>query len=108
VYLIYGPLWYGNADYVRLRIPAVIKEASGPVHGLVLDANGMSDIDYTGAQTLGALVDELKDAGVKTVIARSSHLVHHDLKHSGLLAIFGADGLCGSVEDAVETLTRAG
>jgi high affinity sulfate transporter 1 len=108
VYLIYGPLWYGNADYVRLRIPEIMKEASGPVHGLVLDANGMSDIDFTGAQTLGALVAELKDAGVKTVIARSSHLVHHDLKHSGLLAIFGADGLCGSVEDAVEALTRIG
>ena len=108
VYLIYGPLWYGNADYLRLRIPAVIKEAAGPIHGLVLDANGMSDIDYTGAQTLGALVDELKTAGVKTVIARSSHLVHHDLKHSGLLAIFGADGLCGSVEDAVDGLAHAG
>jgi MFS superfamily sulfate permease-like transporter len=71
----------------------------------VLDANAMSDIDFTGAQALGALVAELKDGGVRTVIARSSHLVHHDLKRGGLLAIFGPDGLCGSVEDAVDELT---
>ncbi|MGA8681849.1 MAG: SulP family inorganic anion transporter [Acidimicrobiales bacterium] len=105
VYLIYGALWYGNADYVRLAVPAAIKEAAGPIHGLVLDANAMSDIDFTGAQALGALVAELKDGGVRTVIARSSHLVHHDLKRGGLLAIFGPDGLCGSVEDAVDELT---
>ncbi|MFZ0171495.1 MAG: SulP family inorganic anion transporter, partial [Acidimicrobiales bacterium] len=105
VYLVYGALWYGNADYVRLAVPAAIKEAAGPIHGLVLDANAMSDIDFTGAQALGALVAELKDGGVRTVIARSSHLVHHDLKRGGLLAIFGPDGLCGSVEDAVDELT---
>lgn len=107
VYLIYGPIWYGNADYLRLRIPAIIKEATGPVHGLVLDANGMSDIDYTGAQALGALVAQLKSAGVTTVVARSSHLVHHDLKLGGLLTIFGPNGLCGSVEEAVEALKQS-
>ncbi|MGO8877551.1 MAG: SulP family inorganic anion transporter [Acidimicrobiales bacterium] len=107
VYLIYGPIWYGNADYLRLRIPTLIKETAGAVHGLVLDANGMSDIDYTGAQALGALVAELKSAGVTTIIARSSHLVHHDLKRGGLLAIFGSKGLCGSVEEAVEALTQS-
>jgi hypothetical protein len=55
----------------------------------VLDANGMSDIDYTGAPTLGELATELKQEAVTTAIARSSHLVHHDLKHSGLLADIG-------------------
>lgn len=107
VYLLYGPIWYGSADYLRLRVPAVVKAAPGPVHGLVLDANGISDIDYTGAQALGALVAELKDAGVTTVIARTSHLVHRDLKHGGLLAIFGTNGLCGSVEEAVQALASA-
>ncbi len=109
VYLIYGPIWYGNADYLRFRVPEVIRTAAAtsPVHGLVLDANGMSDIDYTGAQALGALVADLKAAGVTTVIARSSHLVHRDLKHSGLLAIFGGQGLCGSVEEAVRALATS-
>jgi MFS superfamily sulfate permease-like transporter len=104
VYLIYGPLWYGNADYVRLRIPAAIKDAPGTTHGLVLDANAISDIDFTGAQALAALATDLKADGVKMVIARTSSVVHHDLHHSGLLQVFGPDCLFESVEAAVDAL----
>ena len=49
VYLLYAPLWYGNADYVRLQVHQLLDAGSGPVHALVLDANGISDIDFTGA-----------------------------------------------------------
>jgi len=108
VYLVYGPLWYGNADYIaeRLRhLVAAVADAE-PVRGLVLDADAMSDIDYTGARTLGALADELRRQGVAVAIARSSHLVHHDLKHSGVLRDIGAERLFATVEDAVAALAR--
>jgi len=104
VYLPYGPLWYGNADYMRFNIPAAIKEAGRPITALVLDTEGMSDIDYTAAQAFGALVNDLKGSGVRTVIARSSHIVHRDLKHSGLLGFLGPDSLWASVADAVEAV----
>ena len=42
--------------------------------------------------------------GVTVGLARSSHLVHHDLKHSGLLESLGSDHLFASVEDAVAAL----
>ena len=67
-----------------------VQRATAPVHALVLDANGMSDIDYTGAKALGELVAELKHQGVGIGLARASHLVHHDLKHAGLLNAIGA------------------
>lgn len=104
VYLMYGPVWYGNADFVRLRIRDVIREAAQPVHGLVLDANGMPDIDYTGTQALGELTTELKAEGITTGIARSSHLVHHDLTHGGLLILLRPNRLYDTVEDAVLAL----
>jgi len=106
VYLIYGPLWYGNADYIRQRVHKIIDAAPQPVHAIVLDANAMSDIDYTGTRTLGELATELKRHGVATAIARSSHLVHHDLKHSGLLADIGADRLFATVEEAVNAQAK--
>jgi hypothetical protein len=31
--------------------------------------------------------------------------VHHDLKHSGVLAIVGVDGLRDSIEEAVDAFT---
>jgi SulP family sulfate permease len=101
VYLLYAPLWYANADFVAARIRTVVTETT---HTLVLDANGVSDIDFTGARALGALVTELKGKGVTMAMARASHLVHHDLKHGGILATIGADRLFDSVEDAVKTL----
>jgi sulfate permease, SulP family len=104
VYLVYAPLWYANADYIRTQILQIIDSAPAPTHALVFDANAISDIDYTGARAFGELTAELKQRGVTVAIARASHLVHHDLKHSGLLQHLGPDHICDSVEEAVAAL----
>ena len=104
VYLVYAPLWYGNADYIRLRICHLVDAASGPVHAVIFDADGMSDIDYTGLQALRDLVTELGQQGVTIAIARASHLVHHDLKHGAFLQQLGPDHLFPSVDEAVTAL----
>jgi SulP family sulfate permease len=104
VYLVYAPLWYGNADYLQLRIRHLVAEAASPVRVVILDADGMSDIDYTGMQALRALAVEFEQQGVAVGIARASHLVHHDLKHGSVLAQVGGDHLFTSIEEAVEAL----
>jgi high affinity sulfate transporter 1 len=106
VYLIYAPLWYGNADYFRTRVRNLVHTAAEPLQAVVLDANGMSDIDYTGLQALRDLTNELGQQGVTVGIARASHLVHHDLKHGALLKQLGSDRLFPSVEEAVTALQR--
>ena len=104
VYLIYAPLWYGNAEYIRLRILQMLDVAAEPVRALVLDANGISDIDYTAMRMLGELLAELKQREVAAAIARSSHLIHRELKRSGLLQNLGPEHLFATVEEAVDTL----
>jgi len=104
VYLVYAPVWYGNADYISARVHAVVAAAPQPVHALVLDFDAVSDIDFTGTRMVGALTTSLAARGVTVGLARSSHLVHHDLKHSGLLESLGSDHLFASVEDAVAAL----
>ena len=150
VYLLYAPVWYANADYVRLRVHEIIDAAgasgaspgaaaagratpspapgappasppapgappalgappapSPAIHGFVFDADGISDIDFTGARTLGELAAELKKQKVALAIARSSHLVHHDLKHGGLLTHIGPEQLFDTVEDAVKAVSQS-
>ena len=104
VYLVYASLWYGNADYLRLRVCDLVDAAPDPVHAVILNATGMSDIDYTGLQTLRALVDELEQRGVAVGIARTSHLVHRDLRRGTLLKQLGPDHLFVSVDEAVTAL----
>jgi sulfate permease, SulP family len=105
VYLVYAPLWYGNADYVHLRIRHLVHAAASSVHAVIIDADGMSDIDYTGLQALREVATELRQQGVRVEIARASHLVHHNLKHGALLAQLGPDHLFDSVQDAVNAVS---
>ena len=105
VYLLYAPVFYGNADFVVLRLRGALTSAPTIVHTLVVDANGIADVDYTGAKAFGELIAELKDQGVTFALARASHLVHHDLKHAGLIEVIGTDRLFPSVEEAVRALT---
>jgi SulP family sulfate permease len=104
VYLVYAPLWYGNADYIRLRVRHLVEAASTPVHAVIFDADGMSDIDYTGLGALRGLAVELEQRGVTMGIARASHLVHHDLKHGEFLMQLGSNQMFTSVAEAVTAL----
>ena len=78
-----------------------------PVHHLIVDANAVADIDYTGAKAFGEFVAECKQRGISVSLARVPNLVHHDLKHSGLLKAIGPDHLFASVEEAVASVAPA-
>jgi high affinity sulfate transporter 1 len=124
VYQSFAPLWYADADYVYRRVRRLLDDRADPtthngsspgandpgerLRGLVFDLSGMPDVDYTGARMLGELATDLRSRGIALAIARSSHTVRHDLKHSGLLTDIGPEHLFTSVQDAVEALTRAG
>jgi sulfate permease, SulP family len=106
VYLVYAPLWYGNADYLKLRIRHLIDAAPSPLRTVIIDADAIADIDYTGMQSLLALDTELQQQGVTLGIARPSHLVHHDLKHGALLQQLTPRRIFASVDEAVIALQR--
>lgn len=106
VYLVYAPLWYGNADYLKLRIRHLIDAAPSPLRTVIIDADAMADIDYTGMQSLRALDTELQQRGVTLGIARPSHLVHHNLKHGALLQQLTPQRIFASVDAAVIALQR--
>ena len=69
VYLLYAPLWYGNAEYVVERVRRLLRSARVPLRNSVLDSNGMSDIDFTKLRPSGELVRGLKDEGVRVALA---------------------------------------
>ena len=71
VYLLYAPLWYGDANYFRLRITRLLDTSSDPVRAVIINADPVSDIDYTGLQALRALAAELDRRGVALAIARA-------------------------------------
>ncbi|MDE3130222.1 MAG: SulP family inorganic anion transporter, partial [Acidobacteriota bacterium] len=85
VVLFATPLWYANASHFQDQLrDALAATRAGTVRGVVLDALGMSDIDYTGAVALREVLDELDRAGAAFAIARAGARVHDELVHAGL------------------------
>ena len=79
------PLWYANASHFQDQLMAVLARGGDPpVRGLVLDALGMSDIDYTGIVTLREVLDRLDTAGVDFAFARAGERVRDELRRAGL------------------------
>ena len=105
VVLFATPLWYANAIHFRAELQASLTRAVGTPRLLVLDALGMSDIDYTGSLALRKVLDELEADHIEFAIARARSHMRESLGHSGLLDRIGQDRLFPSVDAAVTHLS---
>jgi MFS superfamily sulfate permease-like transporter len=71
----------------------------------VIEASGMTDIDYTGSQALQAAIAKLRARHVDVALARLiATRARAAAERSGLLALVGADHVFLSVEEAFEAL----
>jgi MFS superfamily sulfate permease-like transporter len=85
VVLFATPLWYANASHFREQLQTLLADpGEQSVRGVVLDALGMSDIDYTGMTVLREILDELGKSEVSFAIARSGQRVRAELTRAGL------------------------
>jgi SulP family sulfate permease len=73
---------------------------------VVLDAIGMSDLDYTGSRSLRDVLDALDHDRISFAIARAGEHVRTSLARSGLLERIGEDRLFPSVGEAVTALRQ--
>ena len=72
-------LYFANADAVRARI---LQAAAGEhIRAVVLDAETIPFIDVTSARMLAELTDELRERGVRLLIAREVGQVRDVVRH---------------------------
>jgi high affinity sulfate transporter 1 len=104
VVLFATPLWYANAGNFRAQFHAALRRGPGMPRVVVLDAIGMSDIDFTGSQALGRILAELEKSRVPFGVARAGQHARSSLEHSGLAKRIGDDRFFPSVDEAVTAL----
>jgi high affinity sulfate transporter 1 len=104
VVLFATPLWYANAVHFRANVDHALTRAEGTPKFLVLDAMGMSDIDYTGSHALREVLDQLDRDHIEVAIARAGTHLSQGLARSGLLERIGAERFFPSVDEAVTSL----
>jgi MFS superfamily sulfate permease-like transporter len=76
-------------------------EAS-PVTWLCIDASAITDIDYTGAETIKQACGELHDHGVRLVFVNVMHNVRQELDRYGITELVGTDAFYGAVGDVLD------
>jgi sulfate permease, SulP family len=96
------PIYFTNAAHVRGKLMDAIAAAPEPCRLVVIEANGMIDIDFTGSQILQQAITELRRGRTDVAVARlESDRAQHAAAQTGLIAALGADHLFRSVEDAI-------
>jgi MFS superfamily sulfate permease-like transporter len=99
-----APVYYANAAVFQAEIHKALAEATTPPSVLVIDADAITDIDYTGTRTVRALVDELARSHVVVGLARAVGGAPQNLARSGLLDRIGRDRIFSTVDEAVTAL----
>ena len=100
-----APLTFINAEYIRSQLDKALDQTAG-VRLLVVEASGITLIDYTGAEALIETISRLRNRGIDVALARlESDRAAAEARRSGLLEALGPDHLFHSVEEAVRNLS---
>ena len=105
VIALQAPLSFLNAYVFRGAIESFASGEDRP-RLIVIEANALVEIDYTGAAVLAELVRGLRQRGVDVAVARlESVRAQQSFTRLGLLTVIGPDHIFHSVEEAVEALS---
>jgi len=100
-----APLFFAHAAVLRDQVVRLVDAADPPVRTVVLDAEGMVDLDISGAETLTALLDDLDERGARLVRARVRSSLRTTLRRLDLEDRLGARNIHLSVRGAVAGAT---
>jgi MFS superfamily sulfate permease-like transporter len=99
-------LFYANAARFTEEALALV-EVPEPPRWLVLLADAIDDVDYTGGKTLVELAGQLQARGVVFAVADVRAAVRPELERFGLTDAIGEDHIFATIEDAVAAFRAA-
>ena len=102
VYRLDDQLIFANARYVKGRVLEAVAGAPTPTHYVVFDAEGLSDLDASGADAMEHLIEGLGRDGIDFVVARLKAPVRQQFDDNRLTDQLGEDHFFPTVARAVE------
>lgn len=101
LYRFGADLFYANATRFADEARALVEGAPHPVRWLVIEADAITNIDYTAARVVLMLIRELARQKIGIAFARVSASLRADMDRHGVTAALGADKLFGSRHEAL-------
>lgn len=106
IYQFGASLYYANASRFTEEVIGVVEGASSPVRWLVIDADAIGDVDYSGADALRQVHDELARKGVTLALAEVTDPVRALLDAYGLTGSIGEANFYPNARAAIEAYGR--
>ena len=107
VYRFGSDLFFANAERFADQVRALVESAPTPVRWFVVDAGAITAIDYSAAQSVRDLIDELKRRSVSFVFAQVSPYLRSDMDRHYITDAVGGKWIFTTLHEAV-TAIRGG
>jgi sulfate permease, SulP family len=101
VYRLDDRLFFANQSYVKGRVREAVRGAPSETHSLVLDAEGLTDVDSTGLDAIADLATGLAGEGIVLHVARMKTPVYERLEDGDVLDVIGPERFHPTVRAAV-------
>jgi SulP family sulfate permease len=106
VYLFGSGLYYANAVCFSQEILKLVKGAEPKINWFVLDAAAITNIDFTGADTVQQVHQILQKKGVTLLLSNVVDNVQKELDHYGLTALIGKEHFYDNLGEVLEAYQK--
>lgn len=101
VYRFGADLFYANHNRFADEVHALVEHAPTSAHWFVVDAGAITNIDYSAAQSLRDLLDDLVRQKVGMVFARVRPSLRSDMERHRVTAVIGEKRIFMALHDAL-------
>ncbi len=106
VYHFAAPIYYANAETLVKEVMALAKDIP-ELKIILLDLSTVSDVDYTGGETLIRLYRKLKAKNISLHLTQVEHHVMSQLEAYGLVRLVGEKNIHHDITSAVKLFRAA-
>ncbi len=107
IYSFGAPLFYANAGRFSEQIRTILGVAPSPVRWLVVDAEAITNIDYTAARVVRELAQELTQAGVTLGFARMPPSLQADFERHHITEVIEPQLLFPRLHGALDAFEKS-
>jgi high affinity sulfate transporter 1 len=104
VYRFGADLFYANETRFTGDVRALVDSAPNHVRWFVVDAEAITDLDYSAARSLCELCDDLKQRGVNLLFARVSSYLRADMDRHGITKVIGDAHIFVTLHEALSAV----
>ena len=101
VYRFDADLFYANQERFVDEIHALVEHAPTPIRWFIVDAGAITDIDFSAAQSVRDLLDDLARQKVRMIFGRVNPYLRSDMDRHGVTAAIGETSIFATLHEAI-------